>query len=189
MEAATSLPSQNLSTVSSIPPSISVQKQNKRSISVPDPEFETVRKKLKISHFSFKVQTMGKPENYSICAARDIAWTVSCKTNRETPMWSGWNSTVTKDDLPVQKIGYLANIGAPPTRQDVVNETMKRNVLLAKECKEDNILTTYDLAIAKPASQLQDVMRPKFDNVFVCFGAFDIMLRYLSAVGYIMDGS
>ena len=90
-------------------------------------------------------------------------------------MWSGWNSTITKDDLPAQKIGYLANIGAPPTQHDVVNETMKRNVTLAEECKEDYIATTHDLAIAKPASQLQDTMQPRYDNVFIWFGAFHIM--------------
>ena len=45
------------------------------------------------------------------------------------------------------------------------------------------------LAIAKPASQLQDTMQSKYDNVFVCFGAFHIMFCYLSAVGYLMDGS
>ena len=44
----------------------------------------------------------------------------------------------------------------------------------------------YDLAIAKPASQLQDTMQPKYDNVFVCFGVFHVMFRYLSAVGYLM---
>lgn len=58
-----------------------------------------------------------------------------------------------------------------------------------EECKEDCIATTYDLAIAKPESQLQDTMPPKFDNVFVCFGAFHIMFRYLSAIGYLIDAS
>ena len=32
-------------------------------------------------------------------------------------------------------------------------------------------------------------MQPKYDNVFVWFGAFHIMFRYSSAVGYLMDGS
>ena len=66
---------------------------------------------------------------------------------------------------------------------------MKRNMHLAEECNEKYIATTYDLAIAKPACQLQDTMQPKFDNVFICFGAFHIMFRYLSAVGQIIDGS
>ncbi|XP_006822681.1 phenylalanine--tRNA ligase alpha subunit A-like [Saccoglossus kowalevskii] len=68
--------------------------------------------------------------------------------------------------LAQKKIGYLANIGVPSTRHDVVNETMKRNVTLAEECEKDYIATTYDLAIAKPACQLQGTVRPKFDNVF-----------------------
>ena len=66
---------------------------------------------------------------------------------------------------------------------------MKRNITLAEECKECYIATTYDLAIAKPACQLQDTIQPKYDNVFVCFRAFHIMFRYLSAVGYLVDSS
>ena len=61
---------------------------------------------------------------------------------------------------------------------DVANETMKRNITLAEERKESYIATTYDSAIAKPACQLQDSMQPKYDNVFVCFGAFHIMFRH-----------
>lgn len=120
---------------------------------------------------------------------RNVAWTISCKTNKQVPNWSGWNSTITKDDLPSQKIGYMVNIRAPPTQHDLVNETMKRNVTLAEECKEECIATTYDLAIIKPASQLQDIMRPKLDNVFVCFRAFHIKFNYLSAMGYLIDAS
>ena len=64
-----------------------------------------------------------------------------------------------------------------------------RNRTLAEECGEDCIATTYDLAIAKPASQLQDTLKPRYDNIFVCFGAFHIKFRYLSALGYLLDGS
>lgn len=32
-------------------------------------------------------------------------------------------------------------------------------------------------------------MEPKYDSVFICFGAFHIMFRYLSAVGCLVDGS
>ena len=67
---------------------------------------------------------------------------------------------------------------SPPTQNDVVNETMKRNITLAEERKESYIATTYDSAIAKPACQLQDSMQPKYDNVFVCFGKFHIMFRH-----------
>ena len=66
---------------------------------------------------------------------------------------------------------------------------MKRNITLAEECKECYIATTYDLAIAKAACQLQDTIQPKYDNILVCFGAFHIMFRYLSAIGYLIDSS
>ena len=69
--------------------STSVKTRNKRSLEVPNIELEPVRKKPKISHFSFDVKTMDKPINYQTCVARDVAWIVSCKTNKQTPMWSG----------------------------------------------------------------------------------------------------
>ena len=87
----------------------------KRSLEIPNQELEPVRKKLKISRCSFSRHVMDKPENYQASVARDVAWTISCITNKQTPMWSGWNSTITKDDLPAQKIGYLVYIGAPPS--------------------------------------------------------------------------
>jgi hypothetical protein len=161
----------------------------KRSLDISKTDLEPVRKKVKISHFSFQRTVEDEPVTYKLSVFRDISWTICCKENKSTPMWSGWNSMLTRDDLPTQKIGYLANIGEPPTRLDVVNETMKRNLAIAEECKEKYITTTYDLAIAKPASQLQDTMQPKFDNIFICFGAFHIMFRYLSAVGKLIDGS
>lgn len=30
--------------------------------------------------------------------------------NKHTPMWAGWNSLATKDDLPLQKIGCIKKI-------------------------------------------------------------------------------
>ena len=165
------------------------KKKKKRSIEISNIELEPVMKKPKISQFTFNIKSMNIPKNYKTCIARDIAWTISCSTDRNVPMWSGWNSKITRDDLPSQKVGYMANIGAPPTQHDVVLETLKRNVSLAEECNEKYILTTYDLAIAKPASQIREILQPRFDNVFICFGAFHIMFCYLSLAGYLMDGS
>jgi len=46
---------------------------------------------------------------------------------------------------------------------------------------------TYDLAVEKPALQIQSLEAPRFDNVFVCFGAFHIELAYFSSLGYIIE--
>ena len=113
--------------------------------------------------------------------------TISCKTNGQTLMWSGWNSTITKDDLPAQKIGYLANIGDPPTQHDVVNETTQRNITLAEECKEDYIATTYDLAIASQLPSCRTLCNPSTTKSLFALG--HSILCSASVVGYLMDGS
>ena len=104
-------------------------------------------------------------------------------------MWRGWNSLVTEDNLPLQQIGYMENIELPPTRLDVVKETLVRSQKVASECGEPYAIVTYDLAIAKPALQIQAQESPSFDNVFVCFGGFHISMAYFSALGHLVESS
>ena len=60
---------------------------------------------------------------------------------------------------------------------------------VASKCNEEYALVTYDLAIAKPACQIQAEESPQFDNVFIMFGAFHIMMAYFSCIGAFIDGS
>jgi len=77
----------------------------------------------------------------------------------------------------------------PPTRLDVVLETLKKSQKVAEECGELYAIVTYDLAIAKPAMQIRDQEAPVYDNVFILFGAFHISLSYFGCIGYFLDGS
>ena len=47
----------------------------------------------------------------------------------------------------------------------------------------------YDLNAAKPALQIQSTEAPKYDNLFICFGPFHIMMSYFGSVGYLIDSS
>ena len=67
-------------------------------------------------------------------------------------MWPGWNSLIYTDNLPLQKICYLRNITLPPTRLDVVAETLIIAPQVSAECHEKYAILTYDLAIASKAS-------------------------------------
>ena len=80
---------------------------------------------------------------------------ISCALLEQTPMWIGWNSLVTKDTLSKQRVEYMENLNLPPTRLDVIVETLKRSQRVAAECGEHYALVTYDLAVAKPALQIQ----------------------------------
>ena len=57
----------------------------------------------------------------------------------------------------------------------------------ATVCNSD--IVTYDLAIAKVAKQIQSEESPQFDDVFVMFGAFHIMLNIFSSTRKIIEGS
>lgn len=96
-------------------------------------------------------------------------------------MWRGWNSLVCNDPLLIQVIGYMENIELPPTRLDVVRETMARSQGVAKECGEKYAVVTYDLAIAKPALQIQAQESPQFDNALSALELFTFTWHTLLA--------
>ena len=104
-------------------------------------------------------------------------------------MWSGWNSMFTLDPLPLQTVAYMNSINLPPTRLDVVAETLKISQQVAMESEEPFVVVHYDLAVAKPAMQIQQEERPQFNNVLICFRAFHIEMAYFGALGHFLDGS
>ena len=87
-------------------------------------------------------------------------------------MWHGWNSLKEVDINPQQKVFYMQHIKLPPTRNDVVKETLRRSQIVASECNEPYALVTYDLAVAKIAKQIQATEKPLFDNVFIMLRSF-----------------
>ena len=83
----TSSKNQSSSTTSAL---LSVKAESKRSLEMPNIELEPVRKKLKISQCSSFIQTMDNPVNYKTCVARDVASTLSCRTNKQTSTSVVW---------------------------------------------------------------------------------------------------
>ena len=80
-------------------------------------------------------------------------------------------------------------LNLPPTRLDVVAETLRISQEVASKCDEQYAIVHYDLAVAKPAMQIQQAESPRFDNIFIMFGPFHIEMAYLGALGYLVDGS
>ena len=83
----------------------------------------------------------------------------------------------------------MENIALPPTRLDVVQETLCIAQKVAREYGEQYTIVHYDLAIAKPALQIQAQEAPKFNNVFICFGTFHITLAYFGSLGCLLESS
>ncbi len=164
------------------------RKQRKRLFDKKECHLQPYYKKPKMSRFAFRKQKVPRPVNLTDMHYRDLLWMMSLNL-KETPMWGGFNSLIMVDPLPIQKIGYMENIPFPPTRLDVVAKTLQVSQQVAEECAQEYILVTYDLAIAKPAIQMQTEEAPLYDNVFICFGPFHTMLAYFGSLGWFIDGS
>lgn len=160
----------------------------RRSFKYQERNLEPYRKKPKMSQFAYDVTSVPRPQELTLLEYRDYLWMMSMESHL-TPMWTGWNSLITEEVLPKQKVLYLENLTLPPTRNDVVLETMKMSQQIAEECGEDFMLVHYDLAIAKPALQIQATEAPRFDNLFIAFGPFHISLAFFGALGYLIDSS
>lgn len=160
-----------------------------RSFKMDVAQLEPYRKKPRRSNFAYTTKHLIDPPHLLLIQHRDIFWMMNVATSPEVPMWVGWNASLTPDPLPKQHIGYMANISLPPTRLDVVAQTLKQSQRVALECHQNYVVVTYDLAVAKLAMQVQMAEAPLYDNVFVCFGAFHMLMAYFGCLGHLLDGS
>ena len=93
-------------------------------------------------------------------------------------MWTGWN-VINLTNLPQKQIiCYMKPIQLPPTRTDVVKETMKRSIDIANTVKQRRAFVTNDLAIAKITKGIQSEESSVYDNLFIMFGSFHIELSF-----------
>ena len=83
----------------------------------------------------------------------------------------------------------MKHIPLPSTKDDVIKETMRRSLNVAKECGEEFSILSYDLLMAKQVKKIQAEESPEFDNLFIQFGQFHIMGSMLSSLGRIIEGS
>ena len=104
-------------------------------------------------------------------------------------MWKGWNSQIVTDELPVQVVGYQKSINASITRNDVVNKTLEIANQVRIECKEDYMLTGYDLQAAKQAYRIQDKEAPVHDKLFIKVGGMHFRMSWYSSLGYFISDS
>ena len=78
-------------------------------------------------------------------------------------MFNGFFSQFTTDPLPLTLIACMDPISQPPTRNDVVQETMRRSLKVAEESGMPYHPVSYDLAVAyqnvssKNNSSLQEI--------------------------------
>lgn len=113
----------------------------------------------------------------------DMIWIFQHALGQNNKRWFAWNSERTADPNPMQKIGYLPNINMSPTADATVKKTLEVAQCVAKDCGQQNIIVTYDLAIACKAYKIKTDLSPNFDNVFITLGAFHTELSYFKVSG------
>ena len=83
----------------------------------------------------------------------------------------------------------MRNIQLPPTRDDVIRQTLKISQAVATDCGDEFSLATYDLACAEIARHIQIEESPRFDNGFIQLGQFHTLLSTCSSLGTMIEGS
>ncbi len=159
--------------------------KKKRSLELKENELQPYMKTPKISTFEFAIKSCDEQNNLQQVTRHDYLWMICSHLYDSIPLWIGFNSTITKDTMPQQRVGYMKNICKPITQLNVIAETLKQTMQVAEECSQEYGIVTYDLAAAKPAIQMQAEESPLYDNVFVCFGVFHITLAYFAGIGFV----
>ena len=70
-------------------------------------------------------------------------------------MWTGWNSIKLESRMK-QSVQYMRNIQLPPTRNDVIRQTLKISQEVAPDCGDEFTLVTYNFACAKIARHIKN---------------------------------
>ena len=117
----------------------------------------------------------------------DFMWLLQTFTNT-TPLYYGYLSKYVTDHLSCTLVTYVDPISLPPTKNDVVCETMVRSIQVSKEMKQKYAIVTYDLVVSLKTYCIQAVQAPRFDNLIILLGNFQIELTLFGAVAtYIAD--
>ena len=87
-------------------------------------ELPPCRKNPKMSYLEFTKIKMTKPELLQITKHLDFTWMISFNLLENTPMWTGWNTGRFIEKCPRQRVEYMQHILFPPTRANVVKETI-----------------------------------------------------------------
>lgn len=154
-----------------------------------DPYFKQL-KKAKFDIPSPEASTADEATEHSVkLRTLDFYWMLQCEVERPMPLFPGFYSQYIEDSLPQQKIWYMDPISAPPTRNDVVRETMKRSMNVVAETKQQYGVVTYDLAVALKAYSIQALDAPLFDKLLIMLGNFHLELAFYGAVGTFISES
>lgn len=170
--------------------STSSKSRQKRRLELPQKILQPYRNKPKMDTFAYTVREIPKTASLTRGKQLDKLWMMGHAFSVERlPMWAGFNAKFHKDQIQKQDVYYLPNLEQPPTENEVVIETMKISQRCAEECEQNYALVTYDLDVAKRAVKIQNTESPTFDNLFVMYGIFHIMICLFRCIGKFVEES
>ena len=164
--------------------------RSRRSFTKKEREILPYHKQLKKACFDLSSEN-DKQEQEKPLALRmiDFYWLLQSEVGRPISLFPGFYSKFTTDNLPQQRIWYMDPISTPPTRNDVVRETMKRTMNVTNEIGQEHGVVTYDLALALKAYSIQALDAPLFDKLLILLGNFHLELAFYGAIGTFINES
>ena len=118
----------------------------------------------------------------------DFVWLLQSLSNK-MPLFTGYLSNFVTDQLPKTFITYMDPISLPPTRNDVVQETLVRSLKVVEQICQEYAVVSYDLAVALKAYSIQSLQQPTFDKLIILLGNFHLELAFNGAVGTLLADS
>ncbi|KAJ8031889.1 hypothetical protein HOLleu_25241 [Holothuria leucospilota] len=164
--------------------------RNRRQFEGKEREIAPYYKELKKACFDLSaLKENHEPEKVPTLHVIDFYWLLQSAVGKPLPLFPGFFSKFTTDHLPQQRIWYMDPISAPPTRNDVVRETMRRAMNVAIETQQEYGIVTYDLAVALKAYSIQALDAPLFDKLLIMLGNFHLELAFYGAIGTYINES
>ena len=164
-------------------------RRKRRQFGGKEREIEPFHKQLKKARFHFQQPESQEEGNTVALQLIDFYWLTQSQLEKRLPLFPGFYSQFIQDHLPQQRILYMDPISAPPTRDDVVRETMKRSMKVANETGQEYGVVTYDLAVALKAYSIQALDSPLFDKLLIMLGNFHLEMAFYGAIGTFINES
>ena len=99
-------------------------------------------KKPKMTETEFKKVCATPPPSLQTAKDLDTVWEIEFNYFNNVPMWTGWNINHNTSAKQKQIVGYMKPITLPPTRTDVVRETMESSNAVVQECELTKTIIT-----------------------------------------------
>ena len=105
------------------------------------------------------------------------------------PIWSGANSLLCVDKVPLKRIGFLPVLPYPVTQFDTVYSSLKNLQDILKHLDQPSLSVTCDEGVYRIAREIQLIHPEEFSNIVLCLGSFHMAKVALGCIGKYLKSS